>query len=102
MARQPALYVSGDATFYNLAYERSSYPNERWEFERTVRELFSINFRAERVLEAGAGFGFFLDKIVDIYVPIILGITALEYSDEAIKTLRRKGYFALQERLAYR
>jgi SAM-dependent methyltransferase len=49
-------------------------------------------------LEAGAGFGFFLDKIVDTYVPKA-GITALEYSDEAIKTLRSKGYFALQEDL---
>ncbi|MGI8568683.1 MAG: class I SAM-dependent methyltransferase [Methylocella sp.] len=91
-------YVAGDATFYNLAYERLNYPSDRWEFERTVRELSSINFRAERVLEAGAGFGFFLDKIVDTYVPRS-GITALEYSDEAIKTLRGKGYCALQEDL---
>ena len=91
-------YVSGDATFYNLAYERSEYPRNKWEFERTVRELSSINFRAERVLDVGAGFGFFLDKIVDIHVPRS-GITALEYSDEAIKTLRGKGYFALQEDL---
>src|ERR1019366_4002440 len=36
-------YISGDATFYNLAYERSSYPSEKWEFERTTRELSSIN-----------------------------------------------------------
>jgi SAM-dependent methyltransferase len=49
-------------------------------------------------LEAGAGFGFFLDKIVDTYVPRS-GITALEYNDKAIKTLRGKGYFALQEDL---
>lgn len=89
-------YVSGDALFYDLAYERTAYPSEKWEFERTVKELSSINFRAERVLEVGAGFGFFLDKIVDAYVPRS-GITALEYSDDAIKTLRRKGYFALQE-----
>jgi SAM-dependent methyltransferase len=88
-------YVSGDATFYNLAYERLEYPRDKWEFERTVRELSSIKFRAERVLEVGAGFGFFLDKIVDTYVPRS-GITALEYSDEAIKTLRGKGYFVLQ------
>jgi hypothetical protein len=51
MARQPDLYVSGDATFYNLAYERLEYPRDKWEFERTVRELSSINFCAERVLE---------------------------------------------------
>jgi SAM-dependent methyltransferase len=91
-------YVSGDATFYNLAYERTGYPSDKWEFQRTVRELSSTNFRAERVLEAGAGFGFFLDKIVDIYVPRS-GVTALEYSNEAIKKLRGKGYFALQEDL---
>jgi len=58
-------YVAGDATFYNLAYERSSYPSEKWEYDRTIKELSSINFRAEHILEVGAGFGFFLDKIVD-------------------------------------
>lgn len=91
-------YIAGGATFYNLAYERSSYPSEKWEFERTVRELASINFRAERVLEAGSGFGVFLDKIVDTFVPRS-GITALEYNDTAAETLRRKGYFALQQDL---
>ena len=91
-------YVAGDATFYNLAYMRSSYPADRWEFRRTVSELSSTNFRAERILEVGAGFGFFLDKIVDTYVPRS-GITAMEYSDEAIKILRGKGYTAHQKDL---
>ncbi|MBT3069806.1 class I SAM-dependent methyltransferase [Rhodomicrobium sp. Az07] len=91
-------YVSGDATFYNLAYERSSYPGEKWEFERTIKELSSIEFHAERVLEAGAGFGYFIDKIVDTYVRRT-GITALDYSNEAIRTLRSKGYIARQEDL---
>ncbi len=89
-------FAAGDAVFYNLAYERSGYPSDKWEFERTVRDLKRSNFSAERVLEAGAGFGFFLDKIVEAYVTRS-GITALEFSDSAVRTLRSKGYFTLQQ-----
>jgi SAM-dependent methyltransferase len=88
-------YVAGDSTFYNLAYERASYPVEKWEFSRTLEDLRAIRFVGQRVLEAGAGQGFFLDKIVESLVPRG-GITALEYSDKALLTLRSKGYNALK------
>ena len=91
-------FIAGDKTFYNLAYERSVYPADKWEFDRTLEELSRMSFRAERVLEAGAGFGFFLDKIVENRVPPI-GVAALEYSDEAVKKLQSKGYFVLQQDL---
>ena len=91
-------YVAGDMTFYDLAYERSGYSSEKWEFQRSVNELSANHIRARRVLEVGAGAGFFLDKIVDVYVPRS-GITALEYSERALKILRSKKYFALQEDL---
>ena len=91
-------YVAGDVTFYDLAYERAGYPSDKWDFRRTIRELSSTNFRAKRVLEVGAGFGFFLDKIVDTYVPRS-GITALEYGNEPIKVLHSKGYSTRQEDL---
>lgn len=91
-------YLSGDVTFYNLAFERTSYPGDKWEFRRTLVELSSMSFYGARVLEAGSGVGFFLDKIVDKYVPRS-GVVALEFSDAAIKVLREKGYVALQEDL---
>ncbi len=89
-------YVSGDQLFYNLAYERNGYPSDKWEYARTVAELKKIGIRSERVLEVGAGFGLFLDKIADIYVPKS-GVTALDYADASVATLRSKGYTALQE-----
>lgn len=91
-------YVSGDAKFYSLAYERASYPREKWEFDRTVSELSSIGFHGERVLEVGAGFGNFLDKIVGTHVSRS-GITAIEYSQKALTILQRKGYMAIEEDL---
>lgn len=84
-------YVAGDQEFYNLAYERPAYPKNKWEFQRSIGDLSSRKFHAGRILEVGAGYGYFLDKIADKFVPRS-GITALEYSDEAIKILSGKGY----------
>lgn len=89
-------FVAGDLIFYNLAAERSFYGNEKWEYSRTVAELSDTDFKAERVLEVGAGFGFFLDKIVDVHVAAS-GVTALEFGDRAVSALRDKGYAAIQE-----
>jgi SAM-dependent methyltransferase len=87
-------FIAGDATFYNLAYERATYGAEKWDFTRTVEALDRDDFHGERVLEVGAGFGHFLDKIADIRVPRS-GITALEFSDDAVRTLQEKGYCAI-------
>jgi SAM-dependent methyltransferase len=91
-------YVAGDVTFYNLAYDRTGYPHDKWEYRRTLEELSSMEFRGERILEAGSGFGMFLDQIADRYVPKS-GITALEYSDQAVDVLRRKNYSVVQQDL---
>jgi SAM-dependent methyltransferase len=91
-------YVSGDVKFYNLAFDRTRYPGDKWEFRRTLAELSSMSFCGARVLGAGSGVGLFLDKIVDKYVPRS-GVVALEFSDTAIKVLHQKGYIALQEDL---
>jgi SAM-dependent methyltransferase len=48
------------------------------------------------VLEVGAGFGLFLDKIAGKRVPRE-GVTALEYSEKALDVLRGKGYTAIPE-----
>jgi SAM-dependent methyltransferase len=56
--------------------------------------LENNDFHSERVLEVGAGFGHFLDKIADKRVPRS-GITALEFSSDAVEVLREKGYRAI-------
>lgn len=89
-------YVAGDSTYYNLAFPRAGYLAERWEFDRTLDDLRSTEFVGQRVLEVGAGLGNFLDKIIDRHVPRD-GITAIEYSDQALRTLREKGYYAISD-----
>lgn len=89
-------FVAGDAKFYNFAYGRLSYPSDKWEFRRTIRAMEQSAFKAKRVLEVGAGFGMFLDKIVDKFVPRS-GVTALEFDDASIEILRGKGYCAVQD-----
>lgn len=89
-------YVAGDMLFYKLAYEHDAYPRDKWEYNRTVEELAGLNFHGQRVLELGAGHGFFLDKIVDVHVPKA-GIRALEFDEGAVATLQRKGYAAIQQ-----
>jgi SAM-dependent methyltransferase len=91
-------YIAGDVAFYNLAYERTGYPGDKWEYRRTLEELSSMGFLGRRILEAGSGFGMFLDRIANRYVPRS-GITALEYSDQAIEVLRQKNYSVLQQDL---
>ncbi len=89
-------YIAGDAAFYNLAYERSTYPHDKWEYRRTIEALEKDKFRGKRALEVGAGFGFFLDKIADKYVSRG-GVMALEYDNASIEVLRNKGYRVVAE-----
>jgi len=89
-------FVAGDMLFYHLAYPRIGFPMGRWEYSRTVGELACVQFHANRVLEVGSGYGFFLDKIADVFVAKS-GIMALEFDDKAVSTLRAKGYAAIHD-----
>jgi SAM-dependent methyltransferase len=82
-------YVAGDTEFYNLAFPRASYPRDRWEYERSIRALNATS--VGRVLEIGAGQGFFLDKLGADPRDIV----ALEYNEKSCAILREKGYTAL-------
>jgi SAM-dependent methyltransferase len=89
-------YVAGDMLFYNLAYPQVGYPKNKWEYSRTVKELACGKLHLHRVLELGAGYGFFLDKIAGVYVPKS-GITAFEFNEKAVSTLRAKGYETIRD-----
>jgi SAM-dependent methyltransferase len=86
-------FVAGDKKFYDLAYERTEYPEEKWEFTKAV-EWLSREFKASKisevkVLEIGAGKGSFLNKVIEIGV-FPGNISAIEYSDwgrEQLKSL---------------
>lgn len=55
-------YVGGDEEFYQIVHEQAEYPSNRWEYDVTVRDLFKQE-APKKILDIGAGTGFFLDKI---------------------------------------
>jgi SAM-dependent methyltransferase len=89
-------FAAGDAMFYNLAVPFVKYPENRWEFKRTVAELAHANTSGKTCLDVGAGFGFFLDKISERYFSPS-EITAIEYNEISLRRLRAKGYNALDK-----
>lgn len=84
-------YVAGDAEFYRLAYTRTSYPIEKWEYDVALAKLADEQLHS--ALEIGAGFGYFLDKITGKNIPRS-AITALDFSEEGVAVLKSKGYAA--------
>jgi SAM-dependent methyltransferase len=56
--------VAGDAAFYTLAYQRSHYPADKWEYRETVRALEALPGPPRTLLEIGAGDGAFLRQVV--------------------------------------
>jgi hypothetical protein len=57
-------FVAGDETFYTLAYRRTRYPREKWEYAETRRALARLPGPARTLLEIGAGDGGFLRGVV--------------------------------------
>lgn len=89
-------FIAGDKDFYELAYPRVSYPRMKWEFQRTCKELQeSAKLDPDaRVLELGAGDGFFLDLICPKFLPQGQAV-ATEYNGSARERLSSKGYITL-------
>lgn len=88
-------FVAGNAEFYNLTGATAVYPRSKWEFARTAAELHRLNRAGAKVLEVGAGNGYFLDTICPSLVRPE-DVVALEYNEKSLSILRDKGYQALQ------
>jgi len=87
-------YIAGDAEFFNLAYPHVAYPTMKWDYARTLTALKQCETAGKRALDAGSGFGHFLDLIsVDLFHHSDL--TALEYNETSLEKLRAKGYSAM-------
>src|SRR5512137_2893098 len=56
--------VAGDHHFYTLAYQRSHYPADKWEYRQTRRALAALPVPPRSLLEIGAGDGAFLRSVV--------------------------------------
>jgi SAM-dependent methyltransferase len=85
-------FVAGDKKFYDLAYSRSGYPQEKWEYKRALEFLLQTvptpKLSKINVLEIGAGNGAFIKKIIAAGVNPV-NISAIEYSDYGRKELEK-------------
>lgn len=90
-------YVGGDAEFYGLAYQRTHYPCDKWEFERTVEALKPRIAATDdfRLMEIGAGDGGFL-RLVTPELLSPSSILCTEFSDYGCGRLRQLGVSCLQ------
>ena len=91
-------YVAGDGKFYELAFERASYPSDKWDFRRAIRAFGDHAIQPGRLLEVGAGFGFFLDMLRG-HLTDRPAIVATEFGLPALEALRGKGIDARQQDL---
>jgi SAM-dependent methyltransferase len=83
-------FVSGDAEFYQLAFPDASYPEQKWEYDRTRRALGERGLSRPRVLEIGAGTGAFLKQMLDEgCAPTSL--QAFEFSESGRTAIERLG-----------
>ncbi|MEJ7820774.1 MAG: class I SAM-dependent methyltransferase [Chitinophagaceae bacterium] len=77
-------YVGGDEEFYEIVHEQFQYPADRWEYDVTINKFFKKQ-SPEKILDIGAGAGYFLDKVncSEKY--------AMEGSETIRSILRKKG-----------
>jgi SAM-dependent methyltransferase len=89
-------FVAGDGVFYNLAYPHVDYPKARWEWDKTVDILGSLDTHGKRGLEIGSGFGYFLDLVSPRYFECG-DMVAIEYNGVAADRLREQGFTAFAQ-----
>lgn len=88
-------FVGGDEAFYALAYERTGYPSNKWEYRRAVEIIGALPPARRRLLEIGAGDGAFVAKVS----PSLFrreDVVATEFSDYGLEALRGLGVTALK------
>lgn len=79
-------YTAGDATFYTLAYQRTSYPEWKWEFQITRDTIEHLQIGKFHLLEVGAGNGAFVKRVAPSLTPKnhVLTTEFSEYGARAI------------------
>ena len=86
-------YVAGDEAFYTLAYDRTGYPDWKWEYERTLdvlRPLRAASGEPVTLLEVGAGDGAFVRRVAPALTPKDHVVTT-EFSAYGRREIERHG-----------
>ena len=75
-------YVGGDKKFYDLIFSnKNKYPQERWEFGKSIEIINNAGYQNPRILEIGSGDGAFIRKIIRNKLTLKKYITSIEYSN---------------------
>jgi 2-polyprenyl-3-methyl-5-hydroxy-6-metoxy-1,4-benzoquinol methylase len=85
-----APFTSGDAEFYELISPATPYPKRKWEFDRTLQTLRSLDLKSLDVIEVGAGSGVFLQMLKDHGCPTE-HLFATEFSSTGRKAIAERG-----------
>ena len=72
---------AGDKKFYDLIFsDTNKYPQNRWEFIKSIEIIKNSKFKRPKILEIGSGDGAFIRKLVKKGITTKNSITAIEYS----------------------
>ena len=75
-------YCAGDKKFYDLIFSKTNkYPQERWEFEKSIEIIRKSRYENPKILELGSGDGAFLKKLINNNLTQKNFITSIEYSE---------------------
>jgi 2-polyprenyl-3-methyl-5-hydroxy-6-metoxy-1,4-benzoquinol methylase len=83
-------FIAGDADFYEIASPDTSYPGQKWEFDRTYRALRERGLSQPKLLEIGAGNGSFLKPLIEDGCPAA-NLQAFEFSVSGRAAIDRMG-----------
>ena len=75
-------YCAGDKKFYDLIFSKTNkYPQERWEFEKSIEIIRKSKYENPKILEIGSGDGAFLKELIHNNLTPKSCITSIEYSE---------------------
>lgn len=85
-------YCSGDKKFYDLIYSKNNkYPQERWEFEKSIEIIKLSKVKNPKILEIGSGDGAFIKKLINNKLTKKNSICSIEYSEYGKSNIKKLG-----------
>ena len=74
-------HIAGDKKFYDLIFSNTNkYPNNRWEFFKSIEIIENSKLKTPKILEIGSGDGAFIRKLLKNKITTKSSINAIEYS----------------------
>ena len=85
-------YRAGDKKFYDLIFSNSNkYPQERWEFYKSLEIISKSRYENPKILEIGSGDGAFIKKLISKNITRKSCITSIEYSEYGKSRIKSLG-----------